>query len=163
MPAFNWLRSRISLRTDPNLRRLQHRLPRLPPGARIVLFGAGKHTHRRLQDLRRAALSAGARIVAACDDHPQACEPLNDLPIISSQQLRDSPCDVLLVSSDTYEAAMSRRAQVIAPAGAAVWCIYDVALEAGEANASAGGPSASTLEMKDAISSSASEPLAGRR
>jgi glycosyltransferase involved in cell wall biosynthesis len=148
MPALHAPRAWLAVRFDRALCRLRRRAAALPCGARMVLFGAGKHTQRRFTHLRMAIVPH-ATIVAACDDRADDCEPITALPIVSPGSLPDA--DVLLVSSDTYESAMYRRACEIAPPGMAVWVIYDATIEAA---ASAGQPEscASTSDMNLAIS-----------
>ena len=100
----------------------------MPADGRISLDGAGKHTQRRIDELRRS-IQPRARIIAICDDRAPHCLPVAGLPIIASVELRELRPDVVLVSSDTYEAALFRRAVSVAPADCGVWCLYDTALE----------------------------------
>ena len=127
-------------------RRLRQRVRTLPRGSRIVVFGAGKHT-RRCIDVMRIAIGRHAEIVGVCDDAAPRCAPIGETPIIAPGQLAHVQPDVLLVSTDTYEAAMTRRAAEIAPRGTAVWCIYDPALEHCINDCSASSTSAMNASM----------------
>lgn len=128
LPGARTLQSRTAVVLDPALRRLRSRLDHHAPRPRIVLFGAGKHTRRRLQDLHTAIRNRGD-IIAACDDHHAQCAPIPGLSIEPTRALDALRPDIVLVSSDTYERAMYRRARAVATACAAVWCLYDLAIE----------------------------------
>lgn len=143
---------------DPALRRLRRRLSTEPDGCRIVLFGAGKHTRRRLNDLHRAVRGCGV-IVAACDDHTSKREPIAGLPIVSPQELVTLDPDLIVVSSDTYEESMYARARAIAPRTAAVWCLYDRSLEISECMA---GPIGESTDAMNATISSRVSPAISR-
>jgi glycosyltransferase involved in cell wall biosynthesis len=160
MPILRAPRAWFASHASRDLRRLRRRIASLPGGSRIVLFGAGKHTRRRLTEVR-TTLGRRARLIAACDDRADACPPLRDLPIVSPPSLAELKPDVLLVSSDAYEQAMFRRACAVAPPGVRVWTIYDHTLDAG---AVAGSCSmASTSATNAAISASVSRPAMAAR
>lgn len=150
---------------DADLRRLRRRLKSLGDDTRIVLFGAGKHTCRRLDELRMA-VRGKANVVGACDDHPGDCAPFDGLQVVDAANLESLRPDVILVSSDTYERSLFHRAKAIAPPDVRVWCLYDLTLEtvvresvpverSPNAMAAPSTP-ASTFEMKDATSSKVS-------
>lgn len=121
-------KERLHVRLQKPWRRLRSRLEQLPPNSKVVLFGAGKHTRRCLPLLQRVC-PRHIRIVAVCDDMAPAVEPVGTLDLIDPSMLQAVGPAVLLVSTDTYEAAMANRARQIAPASARVWCIYDLSLE----------------------------------
>ncbi len=160
IPLLQGPRTWLAVRFDRALRRLQRRAADLPPGSRIVLFGAGKHTRRRLPQLRRA-VRTHASIVAACDDRAGDCESIPDLPVIPPARLPEQHANVLLVSSDTYEGAMHGRACEVAPPEIKVWTLYDRSLEESavvrRSPLTAVASSASTSAMNLAISTSESK------
>jgi glycosyltransferase involved in cell wall biosynthesis len=122
-----WLRkahTHLTVSTTPAFRRLRTRIRARPDIQRVVLMGAGKHTRRHLLALR-LALQKRATIVGICDDHASACAPVHDTPIFGPNCLAAYKPDVILVSSDAYEAALYRRAKRIAPRTVEVWCLYE--------------------------------------
>lgn len=139
MAAASWWASM----TDPVMRNLRRRLRALPKGGRVAIFGAGKHTRRRLEAMKLAA-GRGASFVGVIDDLAASASPIDGLPIVPPEMAGTLRPDVILVSSDTFEAGMIERARQIAPPGIAVWCIYDTALE----TASPRRSEASTPAMK---------------
>ena len=145
-----------SLRTNPAFKRLKNRAEALPPGSRVVILGAGKHT-RRCFGVIASALGHHAVIAGICDDAADRREPVGGFAITPADEIANLSPDLLLISSDTYESALARRALQIAPPGIPVWCIYDRSLE-GAVSADIPGPaaaadrsSASTESMKVAI------------
>jgi hypothetical protein len=154
-PILGWVHMRWLALSNPAFAKLRRRARRLPQNSRVVLFGAGKHTRRCLHAIRRA-MGKRTRLVAICDDAADRCAPIAALPVIAPQDLGRLRPDLLIVSSDTYESALYRRAVSIAPCGVRVWCIYDAALEtkANERSACA------TEAMNASISSSASGEFA---
>ncbi len=155
MPGLQRFASQTRVLLDADLRSLRRRLKSHGAMPRIVLFGAGKHTQRRLNDLR-CAIRGRATIVGVCDDHSSGCRLLDALPICRPMDLPSLRPDIILVSSDTYERAMHGRARAIAPHGSIVWCIYDRTLEASSSSGSAADSASSTREMNERISSCAS-------
>lgn len=109
-------------------RRLRRRARDLPPGSRVVLLGAGKHT-RRCRGLIDTALAPNASVVAICDDAALDQESLDGLNITPPASIADLAPDLVLVSSDAYEPALMQRALTVVPDETLVWCIYDLALE----------------------------------
>ncbi len=88
---------------------LARRASALPGGARIALFGAGQHTGRHLARFREA-LEPHADLVAILDDRPSAVRDLAGIPIVHSDRWRTLALDAIVLSSDTYEAALAARA-----------------------------------------------------
>jgi len=129
MPLIDRLMAHCSVRTSPAMSRLRARARALPPRSRVVIFGAGKHTRRALRAIH-LAISGRSAIVGVCDDAADHCAPIANLPIITPQRMAELRPDLVLVSSDAYERSLARRAFDTAPAGTAVWCIYDLSLEA---------------------------------
>lgn len=128
LPGMRAVQSRAAVVLDPALRRLRDRLALQPMGCRVILFGAGKHTRRRLPELR-ATIGDHAVLIAACDHLADQCEPIPGLAIEPVARLSALQPDIVLVSSDTYESAMYRRAIAVAPRDAVVWRLYDPANE----------------------------------
>lgn len=151
MPLLPPLHAWLGVRTNPAFRRLRRRLQSLPGGTRVMLYGAGKHTRRCLPLLRMAA-GSHARIVAAIDDAANSCAPINGLPIIAPSDRAIHDADLVIVSSDAYEAALFEKARAILPADLRVWCVHDPALESSDAACS----EASTPAMNLCNSSMAS-------
>jgi glycosyltransferase involved in cell wall biosynthesis len=151
IPSLRRMRTRLRLHTDRSLRRLRLRVRDMPANCRIILFGAGKHTQRRIDELRRG-IQPHARIIAVCDDRAPHCQPIAGLPILAPSQLRELGPDVMLVSSDTYEAALFRRAVSVAPANCQVWCLYDAALETSTGVPAVESTSAMNRESSSSVS-----------
>lgn len=109
--------------------RLRRRLRRMPVRPRVVLFGAGKHTQREFGALQRA-INAHGQLVAVCDDNVAQLQAIcKDMPLMHPSSLERLRPDLIIVSSDTYEAALFRRASALSSGGARVWCLYDLSLE----------------------------------
>jgi len=123
-------------RTNRPFRRLRHRCASLPPGSTIAIFGAGKHTRRWLHVLRHAA---GKRVSLAMivDDAAIDGQCIDGVPVVCTSRLLAANPDVVIVSSDSYEAALFRRAQQSTAADTEVWSIYDRTLETVDARSSA--------------------------
>lgn len=133
VPALRSLEAWWASRTSEPLAALRRRASRLPRGSSAILFGAGKHTRRRLDALRMAL--GRVRVVAIADDAATngPIAPISGIPVIAPQEIAGRRPAVVLVSSDTYEAAMCRRAESVTPPTAQVWTIYDRTLERGSA------------------------------
>jgi glycosyltransferase involved in cell wall biosynthesis len=118
-------------RSSPPLAALRRRARRLPVGSSVVLFGAGKHTRRRLDAIRIAL--GRVRITAIADDAASTAPatPIDGIPVVAPGELARLRPTIVLVSSDTYEAAMCRRAEACVPNETAVWTLYDTTLERG--------------------------------
>jgi hypothetical protein len=91
----------------------------------VVVFGAGKHTRRCWRAIRIALKKH--QIVAICDDASR-CDSIAGLEILTPAEAAAFEPDIVVVSSDAYEAALSRRAHQ-AFCDVPVWCIYDTTLE----------------------------------
>jgi glycosyltransferase involved in cell wall biosynthesis len=128
------------------LRLLARRCQQERPGTTMGLFGAGKHSQRLLQAMQAAA-HPHVEIIALYDDRPAALTIQFPIPVLLSSQLREMAPDILLVSSDSYEQVMFRRAAAIVPPSTRVWALYDTALEHTDALAS--------CDSTDAMNSSA--------
>ena len=140
------------LHRSPAFRRLRARARQLTSGSRVVIFGGGKHTRRCLRAIQ-LALRPNGTIIAICDDVPERVGSFGIIPVIGVNALAAMMPELVVVSSDTYEATLYQRATEIAPACARIWSIYDAALEAQDRARSC----ASIEEMKSSIDSIASE------
>ncbi len=130
--ASPWLlraHARWASRQRRELRELAQRARMLPRGATIALFGAGKHTRRCLESIRRAL--GPTTVVAIADDAAaqQRMEPIGGIPVVAPTDLERIRPSAILVSSDTFEAGLLRRALAVAPEGCGVWALYDRSLE----------------------------------
>lgn len=96
---------------------------------RIAILGAGKHTQRNVLLFQRAIGRHGT-IIAIGDDRAQRIRPWTlDVPIVPAADVPLLRPDVLLVSSDTYESALFKRARELVDSSIAVWALYDLSLE----------------------------------
>lgn len=109
------------------LRELARRLEGLPAGSRIALFGAGKHTRRLLPALR-SVVGRRHRLIAILDDAPTVAE-IDGVPVLHARTIADGRFDLVVVSSDTYEARMLRALRSRVGSDRAIWAIYDPTLE----------------------------------
>jgi len=109
-------------RTSQPMRALATRAKRLPGGATIALFGAGKHTRRALPALKR--IFRRQQIIAVIDDHALPGSDLGGIPVVRPDVLIEMRPNILVVSSDAYEEPLARRAASVAPAQTTVWRIY---------------------------------------
>jgi glycosyltransferase involved in cell wall biosynthesis len=150
-PILRKLEGWWATRWSPAFNALARRGRALPDGSTVALFGAGKHTKRRLATIRRAL--GRVPVVAIADDAAAggAVAPIDGIPVIAPRELDSMRPTVLLVSSDTFELSMARRAHACAPMGTAVWTLYDKTLERDS--------KASTSAKKSASSSSVSVPV----
>jgi len=148
VPVLRRVEGRWATLTEAPLVALRRRARALPRGAGVVLFGAGRHTRRRL-DAIRAALGP-ARLVAIADD-AGPMPSIDGVEIIPPSAIAAIRPAVVLVSSDTYEAAMYRRAEDVAPIDAQVWTIYDRTLES---HATSASTSARNADMRSSASMS---------
>ncbi len=109
--------------------RLRERIARLPAGARIVLFGAGKHTERMwplfLDAIRSPAVFAGILDDrTARDGFFPAAGAADAVPVARAADWQALSPDVVIVSSDTYEMSMFTRLRAILPEAVPIWRIY---------------------------------------
>ncbi|UCD75414.1 MAG: glycosyltransferase family 2 protein [Phycisphaerales bacterium] len=128
VPVASRVHAAWSLRFNPAFRLLRRRVRTLSPGSRVVLFGAGKHT-RRCFDVMESALRGRAIIAGICDDAADRHDAVGDVSITPADELETLSPDLVLVSSDTYEPTLVRRARKVTPPAVPVWCIYDQSLE----------------------------------
>ncbi len=160
LPRLSAVTAQAQVQLHPAFRRLRQRVRSLPRGSRIAIFGGGKHTHRTW-NLLRAAIDPHAAITAIVDDHPATCQPIEGVQPIGPAEFGTMQVNVLIVSSDTYEASLAQRARDLAPACCQVWAIYDLALES---VAAATVRSAASIELrKPSISPAASYSSAAAR
>ena len=156
LPKLRWMTAHWSAKNHPAFARLRRRARALPRDSRIVLFGAGRHTYKGCFDMIRIAgtgliITAFAMMRGRCPPigahtpHPAHIQSLNP--------------DVVLVSSDAYEAALCQRAMSVVPRDSAIWCIYDLELEAVANDRS----DRSTEAMNSSIDSSASGSARSRK
>jgi glycosyltransferase involved in cell wall biosynthesis len=130
--AWPWLsrtHARWASRHRPELVALAERARTLPRGATVVLFGAGKHTKRCLDAIRRAL--GPTTVVAIADDAAASAPiaPIDGIAVVAPSELSRIRPAAILVSSDTFEAGLLRRALESAPNGCPVWALYDRSLE----------------------------------
>jgi hypothetical protein len=100
---------------------------------RVMVYGAGKHTHR----LGEALMSPPVEVVGIIDDNPAlAGRSLWGFPIVSGASASGLRPDAIVVSSDTIEARLAEAAEAIAgPIGARVVRLYEDAGAAAGAGA----------------------------
>ena len=153
------IHARVLATTNPAFRFLRKRAGSLPVGTRIIIFGGGKHTHRCFRAISNA-LGRRCRIVAICDDNPECRSAHRSVPLTSPQHLHDFAPDLVLVSSDTYEALLFQRAQLFCKNRVPVWCIYDTAIEQQRSSRSASSTDAMNDSSSSSESSAAIEPMA---
>jgi len=146
-PIMKKIAGRWTSMRHPAFRNLSRRARALPVSSRVVIFGAGKHTRRCIEAIR-AAIAPHAMIVGICDDAAPQCSPIGAVRPFSPDELVEMRPDILLISTDTYESAMCRRAFEIAPPTCDVWCIYDPTLELSTSDSSS-----STERRKSAMTS----------
>ena len=108
----------------PAFTRLKQLARQVKEDHRVVLLGAGKHTQRHLPTIR-CALEKRHRIVGIVDDHPGSTASMQGVPVHPVDRLASLDPSVILVSSDTYEGILLKRAREIAPPGVEVWTIYE--------------------------------------
>jgi hypothetical protein len=108
--------------------RLAGRLEALPEGARVALFGAGQHTGRHLARFREAIEPRGD-LAAILDDRPSTIRALAGIPIVHAEQWRGLALDAIVVSSDTYEAALAARAIKLTGGTLPVMAVYKPSLD----------------------------------
>ncbi len=90
-------------------------------GARIAVFGAGKHTRR----IARTLVDQGVNWVAVIDENPAlAGTRVAERPVVSMAQAMAMDLDAVLLSSDTFEAQMWERTLPLRRAGIRVVPIY---------------------------------------
>ncbi len=107
----------------PAFNRLKQHARQETKNHRVALFGAGKHTQRHYHTIIRA-LGKHHQVVGIIDDHPEGHPAIHGLPILHTDQLTNLNPSVILVSSDTYEQLLLKRARQIAPPDVKVWSIY---------------------------------------
>ncbi len=89
---------------------------------RVVLFGAGRHTHRLGNVLKTPA----APVLAIVDDNPTlAGTALWNFPIMSVQEALMLKPDAVIISSDTAQVEMVASAHPLALAGAEIVTLYN--------------------------------------
>jgi hypothetical protein len=121
-------------RIDTPGRRLLEIMRKLAPSqggsAKVVLYGAGKHTSRLLSE-RQLWERAGHRIVGIIDDHPRyALRPVYmDLPVYSIADARDVArrgqfTSAIVLSTDTYEDQFWLQTAQLREAGVGVYRLY---------------------------------------
>jgi hypothetical protein len=90
-------------------------------GARVAVFGAGKHTRR----IARTLVDQGVNWVAVIDENPAlAGTRVAERPVVSMAQAMAMDLDAVLLSSDTFEAQMWERTLPLRRAGIRVVPIY---------------------------------------
>jgi len=154
-PRLRTITTGLSIRFHPQFRRLVLRLRSLPPGSRIALFGAGRHTQRHMARFHAACRRARTSLACIADDRAASVTADISVPIVHPDSLHDHNIAVLIVSSDTYEQAMYHRACEIAPAGCQTWCLYNRLLEARPALAMPAGAAVQFTATQRAIEAAA--------
>jgi hypothetical protein len=104
----------------------------LPRGSRVALFGAGQHTRRRWRQYR-GALEPHTHIAAILDDFPPPQVSLDHVPVVASTGWREFGLEAIVVSSDTYEGKLWRRAGELVEYQIPVFPVYRRDLERGTA------------------------------
>ncbi len=99
-------------------------------GARVMLYGAGRHTLRLLVERKRWE-SRGHKIVGLIDDHPRYAKTANylGLPICSAVELierksRGEALTPIILSSDTFQEAFWQKTADLRAMGVAVHRLY---------------------------------------
>jgi hypothetical protein len=96
--------------------------------ARVILYGAGKHTSRLLSE-RSLWESRGHRVVGIIDDHPRfAAEPVYlDLPVRSVAGSLDHAAGhpPIVLSTDTYTDAFWKQTEALRARGVRVVRLYE--------------------------------------
>lgn len=96
---------------------------RLGTGARVALYGAGRHTRYLLECVRGAP---GPRVAVILDDDPQlAGRRLDDVPIVTDLPRDPGSLQGLVISSDVHERALARRAARRFGPGMPIFCLYE--------------------------------------
>lgn len=129
LPVLKALRDHARLHASTPFMRLKQRARSLPRGTRIVIFGAGKHTSRCIGSIM-LAFGKHRPIIAVCDDRPPREASIAGVRVLPASELHRLRPDVVLVSSDAYEAALHNRACAETAGRARVWTMYDHSLEA---------------------------------
>ncbi|OGV32586.1 MAG: hypothetical protein A2020_07300 [Lentisphaerae bacterium GWF2_45_14] len=86
---------------------------------KIALYGAGAHTSR-LMDKHIIPVES---IVAIFDDNPKS-DSINGIPLLSTSQAESIKYDALLVSSDTIEGVLYKKAKSWVPRGVSILTLY---------------------------------------
>jgi hypothetical protein len=90
-------------------------------GARVAIFGGGKHTRRIAQTLR----DEGLDWTVVIDENPELLgEQVTNRPVVSMSKALAMELDVVLLSSDVYEPQMWERTLPLRRAGVRVVPIY---------------------------------------
>jgi len=127
-PILRPLHARWTCRMNATFARLQRRCASLPHGSIVAIFGAGKHTKRWIHVFRHV-LARRAFLTMIADDAAGVSRFIDGIPVVAADELRNRSPDVIIVSSDCYEASLHRRAQSLKSPATKLWCIYDETLE----------------------------------
>lgn len=106
----------------PHFARLGERVRCYVRGSAFGIYGAGKHTSRMLP-LFRQAMEPWGRIAAILDDSPKVSE-VGGIPVIRTGDAEGLGLSAVVVSSDTYEAAMAERLRGVLPGQVDVLRVY---------------------------------------
>jgi hypothetical protein len=110
-------------RTQVGFEKLSEQLAVLSAGKRVALFGAGKHTLRMMDRFRRA-IEPRHRIVAILDDRAQGGTTLAGMAVRQTENWQEAGIDMIVASSDAYEATMIERAQQVTAGRVKVFGLY---------------------------------------
>jgi hypothetical protein len=107
-------------------------------GGRVALFGAGQHTRRHLDRFRAAA--GRAQLAAILDDKAdgRAAQAIDGLQVLPTGEWAGLGLAGVIVSSDTYEAAMAARVREATAGALPVLAVYEPGLDYWPATAPAG-------------------------
>ncbi len=125
---------RIDSATDSPGRRLDDICQKLAAGkseaARVLLYGAGKHTARLMSERHRWERH-GHRVVGLIDDHPRFAEtpsyldlPVRSLADVQADALAGNRMPAVILSTDTYEEQFWEQTQGLRQHGVGVFKLY---------------------------------------
>jgi FlaA1/EpsC-like NDP-sugar epimerase len=124
------LDSRESKSPGSRLDRICHRVSQGDP-ARVLLYGAGKHTTRLLAE-RHAWEQHGHRVVGLIDDHPRFLQtpqylglPVRRLADVQTDAIAGNAPPAVVLSTDTYEELFWEQTRSLREHGVPVFRLYD--------------------------------------
>ncbi len=97
--------------------------PLFQQSRRVAIYGAGKHTERIFSH----AILPREKFTVIFDDAPKK-ESHCGLPVVSTSAAGHTHFDLLLISSDAFEAEMAAKAQSWLPRGVKLLPLYNPAL-----------------------------------
>ncbi|MGN6370807.1 MAG: glycosyltransferase [Phycisphaerae bacterium] len=109
--------------TTTAFRNLAAQIASLPENTCVALFGAGQHTKRHIERFI-AAIEPHARLAAILDDRASTGAALAGRPIIAPADAAEFDIQAVVISSDTYEAALAARAMEALPPELPILALY---------------------------------------